>query len=573
MYNPTKGLERVLREREEEIKQLKDEVERCSKNTVEVPVEKIVEVPVEKEVIKNVERVVEKIIEVPVEKEVVKYVEQIVEKKVEVPVERIVEVPVNLTQKEKDKIIEEGHERAKEIIFEAELNAEEILEKAKESIATERQNILEQARVQGEQIIESSRNEVNAIKKKAQEEIEKAQSRCDALGKWEEQLKEKERLTAYNYTRSETHRKAALELKHEAKEIRDDILKQGEEYLIELCDRVGKLIDFTRIDNETVFDSVSQELNERKKIHRQKMKNGTLSYADANFHDLSYDSQKVCLLAVHYCDLLMEKLIGNVYRTGVEKSMELMQNAISTVEGLFPASVKFKISSSYIETKKEQMQLSYEIEQYKQEQKEIRKRELEAKREEARAQRELEAERKRAEKDEVEAQAAIERNRFEMAQAKTQEEIEKFRAQILKLEDALKQAQERRERALSMAQQTRCGYVYIISNVGSFGEGVFKIGMTRRVEPMERVVELGDASVPFPFDVHAMIYTEDAPGLETELHRVFDNRKVNAVNGRKEFFRVSLAEIQEQVNRLGIECEWIENPVAKQYRDSLYMRA
>ncbi|RYG94227.1 GIY-YIG nuclease family protein [archaeon] len=104
---------------------------------------------------------------------------------------------------------------------------------------------------------------------------------------------------------------------------------------------------------------------------------------------------------------------------------------------------------------------------------------------------------------------------------------EKLQAQIDRLELELLAAQEKKERALSMAQQTKRGHVYVISNIGSFGENVYKIGMTRRLEPLDRVRELGDASVPFQFDVHAMIYSDEARTLENELHKAFTNKKVN----------------------------------------------
>lgn len=116
----------------------------------------------------------------------------------------------------------------------------------------------------------------------------------------------------------------------------------------------------------------------------------------------------------------------------------------------------------------------------------------------------------------------------------------------------------------------RAGYVYIISNVGAFGENVYKIGMTRRLDPTERVDELGDASVPFDFDIHAMIFTEDAPKLESALHTAFEDRKINKVNPRREFFRVSLDEIKEVVRKnFDKTVEWIDIPEAEQYRQSL----
>ena len=116
---------------------------------------------------------------------------------------------------------------------------------------------------------------------------------------------------------------------------------------------------------------------------------------------------------------------------------------------------------------------------------------------------------------------------------------------MVSLEKQLKEAQKKGERAVSRAQMTKSGVVYVISNIGSFGHGVYKIGMTRRLVPLDRVRELGDASVPFPFDVHAMILSDNAPELEKKLHKFFNERRLNLVNNRKEFFNVSLEDIKK----------------------------
>ncbi|MFV0142578.1 GIY-YIG nuclease family protein [Empedobacter falsenii] len=123
-----------------------------------------------------------------------------------------------------------------------------------------------------------------------------------------------------------------------------------------------------------------------------------------------------------------------------------------------------------------------------------------------------------------------------------------------------------------MAQQTKRGHVYIISNIGSFGENVFKIGMTRRLEPLDRVRELGDASVPFRFDVHAMIYSDEARTLEYELHKAFADKVVNLFNYRREFFNVTLQEIKEKIVELGFEAEFITDAEAMEYRESLLLK-
>ena len=119
----------------------------------------------------------------------------------------------------------------------------------------------------------------------------------------------------------------------------------------------------------------------------------------------------------------------------------------------------------------------------------------------------------------------------------------------------------------------KAGYVYIISNIGAFGENVYKIGMTRRLEPQERVDELGDASVPFNFDVHAMIFSDNAPALEAALHRTFNDRRLNYINNRREFFHVSLDEIKQVVKENHDKSvEFIDVPPADQYRETVKMR-
>jgi hypothetical protein len=194
-------------------------------------------------------------------------------------------------------------------------------------------------------------------------------------------------------------------------------------------------------------------------------------------------------------------------------------------------------------------------------------------REEEKARKEMEKAIKEAEKDELLIQKALEKARAELANA-NEEQRKEFEAQLADLESKLEEAEERGQRALSMAQQTRRGHVYVISNVGSFGENVFKIGMTRRLEPLDRVKELGDASVPFSFDVHAMLYSEDAPALEKDLHRRFNRETVNKVNPRKEFFRTSLAEIKQMVDLKGVtEVHWTMKAEAAEYRESLAIAA
>jgi Meiotically up-regulated gene 113 len=180
-------------------------------------------------------------------------------------------------------------------------------------------------------------------------------------------------------------------------------------------------------------------------------------------------------------------------------------------------------------------------------------------REEQRAAREY----ARAEEQTAREEAAVRKaltQALQKVDAEHSAEVANLRSQL----DALAE----KKRALSMAQQTRTGHVYVISNIGSFGDGVFKLGMTRRLEPQERIDELSGAAVPFPFDVHMLISTTDAPALENALHREFHSRRINRVNLRKEFFRVSLDQIAAVVKRMHGHVDYKATPDALQFHET-----
>jgi len=188
-------------------------------------------------------------------------------------------------------------------------------------------------------------------------------------------------------------------------------------------------------------------------------------------------------------------------------------------------------------------------------------------REEEKARREYERAIKLAAKDEETLRKAMEKAQQQISQA-TEEQKAKYELKLQELELKLKEAEERNQRAQSMAQQTKRGHVYVISNIGSFGEDIYKIGLTLRLEPEDRIRELGDSSVPFGFDIHALIFSEDAPALENKLHKHFVMMQMNKVNYRKEFFRVTLAHIREEVEKLGLATKWTMTAEAKEYFES-----
>jgi hypothetical protein len=189
-------------------------------------------------------------------------------------------------------------------------------------------------------------------------------------------------------------------------------------------------------------------------------------------------------------------------------------------------------------------------------------------REEERARREIERALRDAAKEEDGLRKAMTKALAQAARA-NDEQRTAFEMQVAELERRLAEAEVKNQRALSMAQQTKAGHVYVISNVGSFGEHVFKVGMTRRLDPLDRVRELGDASVPFPFDIHAMTWAEDAPALENVLHKRFVADQVNKVNPRKEFFKISLESLRGVVEERGLQTTWTLAAAASQYRETL----
>lgn len=244
------------------------------------------------------------------------------------------------------------------------------------------------------------------------------------------------------------------------------------------------------------------------------------------------------------CDFLIEK----VNPSNFERTLTRISALASELEKLF-FDMRFGFSTTYIQLKLEECKLQFQFRLKKKEEQEEQKLIKEQMREEEKARREYEAQVAQVEKEEKLYQNLLEKARLELEKS-TNEEREQALLRIQTLEQELAEAKEKSERAKSMAEQTKRGHVYIISNIGSFGEDVFKIGMTRRLDPMDRVKELGDASVPFSFDVHAIIYTDDAPKLENELHKKFHNNRVNAVNLKKEFFRVPLEQIRDEVEKL-----------------------
>ena len=278
------------------------------------------------------------------------------------------------------------------------------------------------------------------------------------------------------------------------------------------------------------------------------------------------DTQKLLLRAFNTeCD----ELVAKVKYTNFDASLNKIYKSAEAISKLGTI-MHISINSNYLDLKIKELPLAFEYQQKKQEEKEAQKAARAEMREAARLQKEIEAQRKKIEKEQTHYQTAydhllhqIEQNPGNADLLKKKDELEN---QLNDIDKAMKDIDYRE------ANQ-RAGYVYVISNIGAFGPNVYKIGMTRRLDPQDRVDELGDASVPFNFDVHAMIFSDDAPALEAALHRAFEDRKLNMVNTRREFFNVTLDEIKEVVKKnFDKTVEFIDVPDAEQYRISQKMR-
>ncbi|RYY90188.1 MAG: DUF4041 domain-containing protein [Chitinophagaceae bacterium] len=267
------------------------------------------------------------------------------------------------------------------------------------------------------------------------------------------------------------------------------------------------------------------------------------------------------------CDSIISKVKWN----NAEKSKERIRKSFEMVNKQGETQ-RISIKMEFLDLKLEELALTYEHELKKYEEKEEQRMIREQMKEEERARKEYERAQREAEDEEKQYQRYLDKARKELAVA-TGDELKKLNEKIAKLELDLVEAEQRRQRAISMAQMTKAGHIYVISNIGSFGDDVYKIGMTRRLEPMDRVKELGDASVPFQFDVHAIIYSENAPQLEAALHRKFTERRVNQVNGRKEFFQVPLQQIEDFINEnTEAEIEFTKVAEAKEFRETIAVK-
>lgn len=401
-------------------------------------------------------------------------------------------------------------------------------------------NIITLAQQEAEQMLSSARNEIFTFERQSknlQEEIDRLKENLKQLDS------------------------AILSKEQEVVELNDKVLLQ--EFGL-----YAPIFDFANSDQyKDKLDDIRQQ--QKNMILAKKAatcsQSWTVNGSEAQGRMMTEQNIKQILRCFNdECDMLVDKVKFNnvgAFITKMRKSFEAL-NRMNTKNAV-------SLSWDYLQLKVEELQLAYEYALKKQEEKEEQKRIREHLREEAKLQKEIEEARRDIEKEQKHyTNALLKLNKqLEVCDDTERDILTEKRKEIEQhftdLDVAIKDIDYREA-------NKKAGYVYIISNLGSFGENVYKIGMTRRLDPMERVDELGDASVPFKFDVHAMIFSDDAPRLEASLHRAFENKKVNMVNNRREFFKVTLNEIEAVVkSNYDKTVEFNRTPNAEQYRESI----
>lgn len=437
-------------------------------------------------------------------------------------------------------------------------------------------------KVECEYLLEKAQRDSSKVKAKAELELSDAQDQAREMRRnvkeltekrskeiellYENAVNEAKRIVDNAEIRAESIGGDAYRSLREADQIADRIKAMknvikgyGNEYLIPT---------YTLLD-ELAEDFGHKEAGENLKKLRQNNKlmivsrqAGICDYMDESRRNTAID------FVIDAYNGKIDSILSSVKKDNFGTLKQKMDDAFQLVNFNGQAFRNARISEVYHSARLEELKWAVVAQELKWQEQEEQRQIREQIREEERARKEYEKAMKEAEKEELTLKRLIEKAESQVARANEEQKLQ-LQQKLEELQQKLTQAEEKNQRAISMAQQTRTGNVYIISNIGSFGEDVYKIGMTRRLEPLDRVRELGDASVPFEFDVHAMIYCDDAPALEKQLHRKFLKSQLNKINPRKEFFKLNIHEVKSYLETMGISCKWTLSAEAKQYRETL----
>lgn len=441
-------------------------------------------------------------------------------------------------------------------IVDAKAEAEKIVNAAKEDADRTRSAAKDEADI----TIKQAREKAQGITSRANKLSEEANAQLNAAAK------DAERIRAEAETEAKKIAGDAYEMAGKAKEyaavvtaMKNAIEGYGDEYLKPTYSILDELAE------DFGFTEAGQKLKAARDASAAMVKAGLAAKCD-----YVEDKRKNTAIAfvIDAFNGKVDSILSKTKKDNYGKMEQKIKDAYVSVNYNGSAFRNAVITPEYLSARLEELKWAVIVMELKAQAQEEQRRIREQIREEEKARREYEKAMKEAAKEEEMLRKAMEKAQKQIESA-TEANRAEYEAKLEELKQKLVEAEERGQRALSMAQQTRHGNVYVISNIGAFGENVYKVGMTRRLDPLDRIKELGDASVPFPFDVHAIIESDDAPALETALHKDLAIKQMNKVNPRKEFFKVTLADIKALVDRHGLKANWTMSAEAAEYRETL----
>jgi len=452
--------------------------------------------------------------------------------------------------------IADADTKAKQILQQARVTLDRARAEAGSVTASARAEadaVTARAREEADALTAEAKREARDLKKAATDSLDTATRQASSVV--EEANKRAEEIggAAYDALKNaDLYERAAKAMKNTVKGYGNEYVIPGQSLLDDLAEEFG---------NAQAGQELKKARDRTKAMIRTETA-ATCDYVETNRRDTAIN------FVVDAFNGKVDSTLSRVRHDNAGTLQQEIRDAFTLVNYNGQAFRNARISEEYLASRLDELKWAAIAQQLKLNEREEQRRIKEQIREEQKARREYERAMREAAKEEGMLRKAMEKARREVEQA-SDEQRAQYEEQLRELGQRLQEAEEKNQRALSMAQQTKKGYVYIISNIGSFGEEVYKIGLTRRLEPLDRVRELGDSSVPFEFDVHALIVSDDAPALEAQLHKHFLIMQMNKVNHRKEFFRVDLRQIREEVEALGIEARWTMMAEAREYRETL----
>ena len=463
-------------------------------------------------------------------------------------------------------------------ILDVRAEAERILQEARERITTSMREAGEQRSTVEREVAalsENAKREAQALAVQAKADVEQMRNQAaHALKTTQERVdsmmksanREAETVVANANKRAQEIAGDAFQavqnaerFERAAKAMKNIIEGYGDQWVIPSRSLLDDLAE------EYAFAEAGTELKNARDRTRLMVKNGTAAtcdYVEENRRETAVR------FVVDAFNGKVDSILSRTKHDNVGMLTQEIRDAFTLVNYNGAAFRNARVVDTYLDARLTELRWAAVAQELKLRDREEQRRIKEQIREEEKAQREFERSLRETAKEEEMLRKAMDKIQDQVAKA-SEAQRQKYEGQLAELADRLRKVEEERQRAKSMAEQTKTGHVYVISNIGSFGEDVFKIGLTRRLEPLDRVRELGDASVPFAFDVHAMIPSSDAPALERALHKHFLAAQMNKVNPRKEFFRVPLAVIRDEIEGLHVTAKWTIAAEAKEYRETL----